>query len=84
MPKFTVKGTDILHNKELFKEGTIIELTEKEATPLADYLVPIIEQKQETKKAVKAAKDTPANTVAENTVQNSETPAEGGDDGKAV
>ena len=78
MPKFTVKGTDILHNKTLFKEGTIIELTEDEAKPLADYLVPIIEQKQETKKAVKAAKET------ENIVQTPETPAEGGDDGKAV
>lgn len=80
MPKFTVKGTDILHNKTLFKEGTVIELTEKEATPLAGYLVPIIEQKQETKKAVKAAKETPANT--ENAVQNPET--DGGDDGKTV
>ncbi|MEI7475359.1 MAG: hypothetical protein WCK67_11350 [bacterium] len=82
MPKFTVKGTDILHNKTLFKEGDIIELTENEAAKLADYLVPIIEQKQEAKKAVKTAKETSANT--ENIVQNTETPAEGGNDGKTV
>lgn len=38
MAKYKVKHTSILHNGELFKEGSIIELDEKHAAKLADFI----------------------------------------------
>ena len=50
MPNYTVKGTNILHNKTVFAEGSTIELDSEEAKRLADYLEEIPETKKEQKK----------------------------------
>ena len=38
MSKYKVKHTSILHNGNLYKEGSIIELDEKHATKLAEFI----------------------------------------------
>lgn len=48
--KYKVKNTDILHNGEKVKEGEVVELTENEAKSLLDYLEPIQDFQEETKK----------------------------------
>lgn len=66
MPTYKVAGTDILHNKKLYPDGSTIELTKTDADRLADYLefikqepevpaeeVKKEEEKQETKEEVK-------------------------------
>jgi predicted ribonuclease toxin of YeeF-YezG toxin-antitoxin module len=53
MAKYKVKGTDILYNGKLFAEGNTINLEEKEAKQLADYLELIPESKKESKETKK-------------------------------
>lgn len=38
MAKYKVKHTSILNNGDLYKEGSIIELDEKQAAKLADFI----------------------------------------------
>lgn len=59
MPSYKVKGTDILHSKTIYPEGSTIELTKVDAARLEDYLefisaepdIPADEVKQEEVKA---------------------------------
>jgi len=48
MPKYIVKGTNILHNKVVYAEGKEIELKKEEAERLADYLELIRGSEKET------------------------------------
>lgn len=48
MAKYKVKHTNIMHGKQLYKEGSIIELTENEAKRLADFLEFVSETKTES------------------------------------
>ncbi len=69
MPKYKIKGTDILHSKVIYVEGKEIELTKEEALPLADYLelIPGTENetiKQEEVKQAKPARVTKAKPKA--------------------
>ena len=48
MAKYTVKHTTILHNKKVYKEGSIIELTDEQAKRLADFLDLVPETKSQT------------------------------------
>ena len=58
MPTYQVKGTDILHSKTIYPEGSTIELRQEDADRLADYLelinkepeVPANELEKEEKK----------------------------------
>lgn len=50
MTRYKVEKTDILHNGKLYPEGSTIELEEKAAEKLADYLVPIREKQAGTAK----------------------------------
>lgn len=47
MPKFKVKGTDILYNGKCYPEGETVEIKEKDAEKLADYLEALPETKKE-------------------------------------
>lgn len=38
MPTYKIKGTDILHSKTVYPDGSTIELNNKDAQRLADYL----------------------------------------------
>ena len=66
MAKYKLKNTNILHNGDLVKVGSVIELTDKEAKKLADILIPIKEStnkdktpatKTETKTKTKTKED---------------------------
>lgn len=58
MPKYKIQKTDILKNKKVHPEGTEIELTEKEAESLADFLIPIQEKKTDKSSNSKTSKST--------------------------
>ncbi|KKP40304.1 MAG: hypothetical protein UR30_C0005G0085 [Candidatus Peregrinibacteria bacterium GW2011_GWC2_33_13] len=60
MPKYTVKGTNILHNGKVYAEGTTIELSENQAKSLADFLESVPETKKETPKQEENTPDKPA------------------------
>ena len=45
MSKYKIQKTDILHNGKLYPAGSEIELQDKDAEKLADYLIPIKEKK---------------------------------------
>lgn len=38
MAKYTVKHTSILHNKKVYAEGSIVELTDNQAKRLEDFV----------------------------------------------
>lgn len=63
MAKYKVKHTSILHNGELYKEGSIIELDEKHAAKLTDFIERLPNQnnskpKAETQNKTQTAKPT--------------------------
>lgn len=60
MPKYKIKGTDILHNGKIYAEGTTIELSENQAKSLADFLEIFQETKKETPKPDESKQDKPA------------------------
>ena len=39
MKTYIIKNTDIMHGKKVFPEGTTIELDDKDAESLSEYLV---------------------------------------------
>lgn len=51
MAKYKVKNTSILHNKKLYADGDILELSDNEAKRLADY-IELVETKNSTKNTV--------------------------------
>lgn len=59
MPKYKIQKTDILKNKKVHPEGTEIELTEKEAASLADFLI-LIEEKANCEQRLKGEGDKPS------------------------
>jgi len=60
MPKYKIKGTDILYNGKVYAEGTTIELSENQAKSLADYLELLQETKKETLKQEEKTPEKPA------------------------
>ena len=75
MAKYKLKNTNILHNGDLVKIGSVIELTDKEAKKLADILIPIKESinkdktpatKTETKTKTKTKEDETKKEESEN------------------
>lgn len=58
MPKYKVKHTSIMHNGKLCKEGSVIELTDAQATKLTDFvvLVPATKPKTNTQTKTQATK----------------------------
>lgn len=45
MPKYKIKHTSIMHNGNICSEGSVIELTEKQAKRLEDFVTLIPEKK---------------------------------------
>lgn len=69
MAKYKIKHTSIMHNGNLYKEGDVIELTEKQAKRLEDFvnLVPEKKASQNENKTQNTNKNTSKNkTKTEN------------------
>lgn len=86
MAKYKVKHTSILHNGKLYKEGSIIELDEKHAVKLADFveLLPnktSAKQKTETQNKTQTSKST-AKPKTQTKTETSETSKDETDDDK--
>ncbi len=62
MAKYKVKHTSILHNGELYKEGSIIELDEKHAAKLTDFIERLPNQSNSKAKTETQTKTQPAKT----------------------
>ena len=43
MKSYTIQNSDIMHNGKIFPEGSTINLEDKEAESLSDYLIEIKE-----------------------------------------
>ncbi len=71
MSKYKVKHTSILHNGDLYKEGSIIELDEKHAAKLADFIERLPNQ---TTAKPKTQTQNKTQTTKTNTKQKTETP----------
>lgn len=83
MAKYKVKHTSILHNGDLFKEGSIIELDEKHAAKLADFVERLPNQttakpKTQTQNKTQTSKN--ANKTKSETKSETETPDTSKDD----
>jgi hypothetical protein len=77
MSKYKVKHTSILHNGDLYKEGSIIELDEKHAAKLADFIERLPNQ---TTAKPKTQTQNKTQTTKTNTKQKTETPNTSKDD----
>lgn len=63
--KYKVKHTSIMHNGKMYKEGSIIELTDENAKRLEDFVELVSEsliKKQEKKQGIKISVKTSAET----------------------
>lgn len=69
MARYKVKNTSILHNKTLYKEGSVIELSEQHAAKLADFVELLPNQNtsktktQNTKSSNKTKSETKTNSA---------------------
>lgn len=90
MPKYKVKHTSIMHNKQVYAEGSEIELNTDQAKRLADFLTPVKETKTagggsadkppkaETKTAKTAAKNKSKSKTAQKKSEPEKDPEEKG------
>lgn len=70
MPKYKIKHTSIMHNGKICSEGSVIELTEKEAKRLEDFVTLIPEKKTTTSAAqTKNQNQTNSKNKTKNTVE---------------
>jgi len=63
--KYKIKGTDILYNGKVYAEGKTIELNEKDASAIADYLDLIPKEDNEAKRG-RPPKETGDKEIKEN------------------
>nr|BDD46509.1 hypothetical protein 13 [bacterium] len=77
MSKYKVKQTDILHNGKIYPEGSEIELNDKQAKMIADYLELIeVIKKQQSKPAKATQQKTNTAKEPEKQEKTEDTPAE--------
>ena len=74
MTKFKVKNIHISHNNKLFEEGSVIELEDKEAELLTNYLDPIIESNKQKNSKNKASDNTADGNSASTSESGNNTP----------
>lgn len=72
MAKYKVKGTDILHNKVIYAEGTTIELDDNHSKQLADYLELIQKTENEIQKKEEVKQTKPARVTKPKIVKEKE------------
>ena len=75
MTKYKVKHTNIMHGENLYKEGSIIELTENEAKRLADF-VDFVSETKKTEKTEPTNKQKSYKTNKTSTKAQTETKSE--------
>lgn len=73
MAKYIVKHTSILHNGDLYKEGAIIDLDEKYAAKVADF---IERQPNQSNSKAKSETQNKTQTAKTNTKTNAKTAAQ--------
>jgi len=73
MPKYKIKKTGILKDGKVFAEGSEIELTQKEAGKLSDFLIPVEAKKADCEQRLKGGGDKPS-TVTPFNANNQEEP----------
>ncbi|MBQ3311608.1 hypothetical protein IJG72_05985 [bacterium] len=71
MAKYKVKHTSIMHNGKLYKEGSVVELTDEQAQKLADFVDIVLETKKAEATSKTAAKTT--NTKSNKTAAKTKT-----------
>jgi len=76
--KYKLKHTSIMHNKKLYKQGDIIELTEEQANRLVDFVDLVEETKTTNKNKTAKSKTETESKDDEGTSDNND----GGNDGK--
>ncbi len=72
MPKYKIQKTDILHNKKLYPQGSEIELDDKDAEKLRNYLVPVREKEPKTTKTTTNTTKTTSKPAQNNEVKENE------------
>ena len=77
--KYKLKHTSIMHNKKLYKQGDIIELTEEQANRLVDFVDLVEETKTTTNKNKTAKSKTETESKDDEGTSDSN---DGGNDGK--
>ena len=81
MTKYKVKHTSIMHNGKLYKEGSVVELTNEQAKKLADF-VDFVSENKKTETTAKTSTNAKTNKTATKT-KTEDTPSvdEGADGG---
>lgn len=72
MAKYKIKHTSIMHNGTVYKEGSIIELTDKQAKRLEDF-VEFIPEKSQTENKTKNSNTQKSKTSKKSVKSNNET-----------
>lgn len=82
MAKYKVKNTNLMHNGDFKKVGSIIELTEEEAKLLSEFITPVKETKTPTTTTKTLTKTKTTDTTETTTGTETTTETTGGTNGK--
>jgi hypothetical protein len=75
--KYKIKGTDILYNGKVYAEGKTIELNEKDASAILDYLDLIPEEASRSRAVSKPTQTPKSNTTKTGATDAAKTSQEG-------
>lgn len=82
MAKYKVKNTNLMHNGDFKKVGSIVELTEDEAKILSEFITPVKETKTPTITTKTLTKTKTTDTTETTTGTETTTETTGGTNGK--
>lgn len=82
MAKYKVKNTNLMHNGDFKKVGSIVELTDDEAKILSEFITPVKETKTPTITTKTLTKTKTTDTTETTTGTETTTEATGGTNGK--
>ena len=82
MAKYKIKNTNLMHNGDFKKVGSIIELTEEEAKLLSEFITPVKETKTPTITTKTLTKTKTTDTTETTTGTETTTETTGGTNGK--
>ena len=82
MAKYKVKNTNLMHNGDFKKVGSIVELTDEEAKILSEFITPVKETKTPTITTKTLTKTKTTDTTETTTGTETTTETTGGTNGK--
>ena len=82
MAKYKVKNTNLMHNGDFKKVGSIVELTDDEAKILSEFITPVKETKTPTITTKTLTKTKTTDTTETTTGTETTTETTGGTNGK--